>query len=338
MRAIVYEGGGVEALEVREAPDPKPGPGEALVRVRACAMNHLDVWASGSATPPRGPRILGADIAGEVAALGPGTTGVALGDRVLVYPGIGCGHCRFCQRGDHADCRRYRLFGMPGLDGGYAELMSTDAANLVPLPESISYEDGASIPLVFITAWRMVLEKARVEPGEWVLVTAAGSGVGIAAIQIARLVGARVVTTASTEAKRQRGIALGAEAAVDYTQPGWPEEVVRATGGGADVCLDSVSGQVLAECVEAMARGGRIVNCGATAGPTELSLEALRTRRVTFIPSFMGSNSYLHHVLRLVEAGRLSPVVHRVFPFEEVQEAHREMMGRENFGKIVLVW
>ena len=340
MRAIVYESGGVEALNIQEVPHPSPGPGEVLVRVRACAMNHLDVWATKDPTQQRfgGPRIMGSDVAGVVEALGPGASGFTTGDRVLVYPGVSCGRCRDCQLGMHSDCAEYRLVGV-GLDGGYAELMKIGANHLVHLPESLSFEEGASIPLVFITAWRMLVEKARVQPGEWVLVTAAGSGVGIAAIQIAKLLGARVITTASTREKRDKGLSLGAEAAVDYTRPKWAAEVIDLTDGkGVAVCVDNVGGRTFADSVELMRTEGRMVNCGTTAGPLDVDVETLRAKRISFMPSFMGSNGYLHDVLRLVEAGLLKPVVHELFPFEKVKEAHRSMIDRKSFGKIVLDW
>jgi len=341
VRAIVYESGGVDALAIREMPDPRPEAGEVLVRVRACAMNHLDVWATKNPTDRRfgGPRIMGSDVAGVVESLGPGVSGYSIGDRVLVAPGVSCGQCLRCQRGQHADCPEYKLLGVR-LDGGYAELMRAPAVNLALMPEDLSFEDGASIPLVFITAWRMLTEKANVQPGEWVLVNAAGSGVGIAAIQVARLFGAQVIATASTEVKRKRALGIGAEKVVDYTQPGWPREVVRlADGRGADIACDSVGGQILAETLEAMAHSGRVVNCGNTANtPWNFDLSPLRARRLSLMTSFMGSNSYLHQVLRFVKTGQLKPVVHQVFPFERVKEAHRAMIHRDNFGKIVLTW
>ena len=340
MKAIVYESGGVEALAISEIPDVTAGPGEAVVRVKAVAMNHLDVWATKDPTVSRfgGPRIMGSDIAGVVESLGPGAAGFEQGQRVLVYPGVSCGRCRVCQLGLHSDCAEYQLVGV-GLDGGYSELMKIRADDLVPLPDSLSFENGASIPLVFITAWRMIMEKAEVQPGEWVLVTAAGSGVGIAAIQLARLIGARAIATASTSDKRARGISLGAEAAVDYTRIGWPREVLELTDGeGIAACIDNVGGQVFTDSIEAMAMEGRMVNCGITAGPIDVDVEELRERRVSFMPSFMGSNGYLHDVLKLFEAGKLTPVVHKVFPFEQVQDAHRAMIDRKSFGKIVLTW
>ena len=341
MRAIIYEMGGVEALTIQEVPDLQPEAGEALIRVKACAMNHLDVWATKNPTDRRfgGPRIMGADVAGVVESLGAGVTGYSPGDRVVVAPGISCRQCPRCQRGQHADCPEYKLLGV-GLDGGYSELMRIPAVNLAPLPEAISFEDGASIPLVFITAWRILVEKANVQPGEWVLVNSAGSGVGIAAIQIARLFGARVIATASTEAKRGKALDLGAEVAVDYTQSGWSQEVVRLSDGrGVDIAIDSAGGDILAETLEAMAFGGRVVNCGNTANtPWNFDLAILRRQRLSLMLSFMGSNGYMHEVMKFVETGRLKPVVHQVFPFERVQEAHRAMINRDNFGKIVLTW
>ena len=339
MRAIVYETGGVEALAIQEVPDPQPHEGEVLVRVKACALNHLDVRATRNAADRRTPRIMGCDVAGVVEHLGPGVTGVSPGDRVVLAPGISCGRCSQCQRGKHADCSEYKLLGA-SVDGGYAELVSVPAVNLVPLPENISFEEGACFPVVFITSWRAVVEKADVQPGDWVLVTAAGSGVGIAAIQIARLFGARVIAAASSEAKREKALGLGAEAAVDYTQSEWPQEVVRlADGLGADIAIDSVGGSILSETLSAMASDGHVVNCGFTAG-TELDIDpaTFRRRRLSLTWISMGSNGYLHEVMKFVKAGQIKPVVHQVFPFEQIQDAHRAMINRDNFGKIVLKW
>ena len=341
MRAIVYESGGVEALAIREVPDPESAPGEVVVRVKACAMNHLDVWATKNPTERRfgGPRIMGADVAGLVESMGPGVTGYSPGDRVVVAPGISCRQCIQCQRGRHSDCPSYHLLGV-GRDGGYSELMTIPAVNLAPLSDKLGFEEGSSIPLVFITAWRMLVEKADIQPGDWVLVTAAGSGVGIAAIQIAKVFGAKVITTASTEVKRQKGLELGADHAVDYTQPGWSQEVVRLTDGrGVDITADSVGGQTLAEALEAMAPGGRVINCGFTdRTPLSVDLATLRTKRISVAWSYMGSNSYMHESLRFMETGQMRPVVHKSFPFEQVQDAHRAMINRDNFGKIVLTW
>ena len=341
MRAIVYETGGVEALKVQDIPDRSAGAGEVLVRVKACAMNHLDVWATKNPTQQwfGGPRIMGADVSGVVEALGPGVEGYAAGDRVLVAPGLSCGHCNKCQRGLHSDCPEYKLLGVRR-DGGYSELMTIPAVNLAPMPDDLGFEDGASIPLVFITAWRMLVEKADVRPGEWVLVNSAGSGVGIAAIQIARLFGARVIATASTQAKRDKALELGAEASVDYTQSGWADEVVRVAGGdGADIAIDSAGGSILEQTLGAMARGGRVVNCGNTENVAwNMNIDPLRNKRLSLTWSFMGSNGYLNETLKSVKTGQLKAVVHQVFPFEQVQDAHRAMINRNNFGKIVLTW
>ena len=341
MRAIVYETGGVDALAIQELPDPLPGPGEVLLRVKACAMNHLDVWATKNPTERRfgGPRIMGSDVAGVVESLGPGVSRYSPGDRVLVAPGISCQQCPQCQRGQHADCPEYGLLGVHH-DGGYSELMRIPVVNLAPLPEGLGFEDGSSIPLVFITAWRMLVEKANVQPGEWVLVNAAGSGVGIAAIQIARLFGARVIATASTEVKRGKAMEIGAEATVDYTRSGWAQQVeTLADGRGADVAIDSVGGQILEETLQAMAHGGRVVNCGNTSSAQwNLDISPIRARRLWLSSSFMGSNGYLHEALGFVQTGQLNPVVHHVFPFDRVRDAHRAMINRDNFGKIVLTW
>ena len=342
MRAIVFETGGVEKLAIQELPDPEPQPGEVLVRVKACAMNHLDVWATKDPSTSRfgGPRIMGSDVAGVVEQLGAGATGFSPGDRVMISPGVSCGVCWQCQYGRHSECSQYAIIGV-GLDGGYAELMRIPVENLVPLPENLSFEEGASIPLVFITAWHMLTEKAKVRAGEWVLVNAAGSGVGIAAIQVAKLMGARVIATASTEEKRGRAMALGADEVVDYTQAEWAQEVVRLTGGrGVDVVIENVGGQVLLDSFKALVVAGRLVTCGVTAGSrVELDVGPLIMRhQIAFIGCRMGSKGHLLEVMKFVRTGQLKPAVWKMFPFEQVQEAHQAMISRAAFGKIVLVW
>lgn len=344
MRAVLYESGGFEKLFMAEVPDPEPGPGEVLVRVRACAMNHLDVWATGPARPggaapaPGGRRILGADIAGEVVRLGPGVEGFAVGDRVVAYPAVPDERCPACQYGHHGYCPNLQLLGTTARPGGYAELVSLPANNLFPIPENLSYVEAASIPVVFITAWEMLVEKGRIQPGQWVLVNAAGSGVGIAAIQVAKLHGAKVVTNASTEVKRRKGLELGADAAVDYTVPGWSSEVRRiADGQGVHLAADNVGGEVFVESWNALRPGGKLITCGLTAGG-RVTIELRLRAQVSLETSFLGSRGHLQQVLRHFATGALRPVIHAVLPFERVAEGHRAMLDRENFGKIVLTW
>ena len=346
MRAVVFEKGVPEELAIQEVPDPTPGPGEVLVRTKASALNRQEVlgtfdpegkwrWRFGG-----GKRILGSDSAGVVELLGPEVSGVSLGERVVVNPNLSCGGCPACLSGRDNECSHYGVVGRDA-DGGYGELMRVPAANLVPIPENLSFEQAAAIPVGFVTAWGMV-QRAQLQPGERVLVTAAGSGVGSAAIQVAKLFNTWVVTTASTEAKRRQGAQLGADAAVDYTQSGWTDDVLRLTQHqGIDAVLDCVGGKVLVESLDTLVMGGCAVLSGY-AGGTEINLDYLATslgrRSITICFSRMGSKALLPKMMKFFETGQLRPVVHEVFPFSQLREAHEMLLRREQFGKIVVAW
>ena len=347
MRAVVFSGGGPDQLEMTELPDPEAGPGEVLVRVRACAMNHLDVWATGpsragvssaAAVSQAGPRILGADISGEVVDTGPGVSGFTADDRVLSYPAVPCERCQECQYGRHGRCPDLTIIGSPARPGGYGELVALPASNLFTVPDNLSFEEAASIPVVFMTAWEMLITKGHLQTGEWVLVNAAGSGVGVAAIQLAKLLGAKVVTNASTQEKRRMGLELGADAAVDYTKEGWGEEVRRiADDEGVHLVADNVGGDVLVESWNALRPGGKLVTCGLTAG-RQVTLELPLRKQTSLELSFLGSRAHLGELLPYFRSGQLRAVLHSVLPFERVKEGHEAMINRGNFGKIVLTW
>lgn len=328
--------GGPEVLQMEEIPDPVPSAGEVLVRVRACALNHLDLWTrrgGGMALP----HILGSDAAGEVAQLGPGVSGWETGTRVMVQPGLSCGRCRACLTGRDNYCPEYGILGRRQW-GGYAELLRVPAANLVRLPDELDFAAAAAVPLTFTTAWEMVVQKGQVRPGQEVLVVAAGSGVGTAAIQIARLFGARVLTTAGGAAKAKRALALGADAVIDYTREPIAGAVKRLTGGrGVDLVIEHVGQAVWNECISSLARGGRLVNCGDTTGSDgHLDIANLFFRQIAVIGSFMGSKGHLLAMLPHLQAGRLRPVVDRVLPLAEAAAAHAILERREQFGKVVL--
>jgi len=340
MKAVLFrEHGGPEVLRYTEVQDPVAGAGEVLIRVRACALNHLDLWVRrgmpGISIPM--PHIGGSDIAGEVAEIGAGVTNVKVGDRVLLSPGISCGRCVHCLRGDDNLCRQYTLFGY-GVDGGYAEYLRSPAANVIPIPGSFSFEEAAALPLVFLTAWHMLVTRAQLKPGETVLVLGAGSGVGSAAIQIAKVAGARVIATAGTEAKLQKAKELGADEVFLHSITHWSREVKRLTERrGVDVVVEHVGEATWRESVASLAVGGRLVTCGATTGyEGKIDLRFLFSRHLSILGSYMGSKGELYSVLDLVGRGLVKPVIDTVMPLEQAREAHERLEKREQFGKIVL--
>lgn len=338
MKAVRFHAhGGPEVLRYEDVPDPVPRPGEALVRVRACALNHLDLWERRGldrVTLPL-PHISGSDVAGEVVAAE--APGVEIGQRVLVQPGLSCGRCPACLSGADNFCPEYDVLGYRS-DGGYAELVRVPVQNLVPIPAHVGWIAAAAFPLTFLTAWHMLVSRAQLGAGETVLVLAAGSGVGQAAVQIARLYGARVLATAGSDDKAARARALGAEAVVNHRTQDLAAEVRRLTGGrGADLVIEHVGQATWDASVRSLARGGRLVTCGATTGPSgALNLPTLFSRQISILGSYMGSKGELRRVAELFFAGRLAPVVDRVFPLERAADAQRRLEAGEHFGKIVL--
>jgi NADPH:quinone reductase-like Zn-dependent oxidoreductase len=337
---VIRAHGGPEVLLAEEVPLPEPGPGEVRVEVRAVAMNHMDLWVrrGGPAFKVPFPFRLGCDIAGVVESLGAGVADPAPGTRVVLNPGLSCGRCAQCLAGADNLCRSYRILG-EHVPGGYGRFVVVPRANLAPYPGELPFEQAAAVPLTFLTAWQMLVRKAAVRPGETVLVQGAGSGVGVAGIQIARLLGARVIATASTPEKLEHARALGAEHAIDYTTQDFVAEVKKLTDKrGADVVFEHVGGETFAKSILATRSGGRIVTCGATAGFTpQIDLRHVFFRQIAILGSTMGSKSDLFEVIPHVAAGRLRPVVDRVLPLRDAAEGHRALEAREAFGKIVLV-
>lgn len=342
MKAVVVrQHGGLESLLLEERPVPEPGPGEVRVRVRAVALNHLDIWVRRGVPghPYPLPLVPGCDISGVLDASGPGGhPSFKVGDPVLVAPGVSCGACAECSRGDDHLCRHYGILG-EHRDGGCAEYAVVPARNLLPHPKGMEPAHAAAIPLVFLTAWHMVVVRAGVRPGDTVLVHAAGSGVSSAAIQIAKVLGARVLATAGSPAKCEKARALGADEAVDYRSQDFASEVRRLTGKrGVDVIVDHVGPDTWEGNVRSLARGGRLVLCGSTSGfEVKTDTRFLFFKNLSILGSTMGSRGELHEVLRLVDAGRLRPIVDSVLPLTEVREAHRKLEAREVFGKVVLL-
>ncbi|MCG3181142.1 MAG: 2-haloacrylate reductase [Phycisphaerae bacterium] len=343
MKAMIFDQpGDPDVLHAADLPTPEPGPGQIRVRVDAVALNRLDLWIRAGQMGRRPipmPHILGSDVCGQVDALGHGVRGPTVGTHVIVAPGFGCGHCPHCAAGRDSMCPQYQLLGFQ-VQGGYAQFVVADARNVIPISDNLTPTQWAAVPLDFLTAWHMIVTRAALQPGEDVLVQAAGSGVGSAAIQIARFAGAgRVITTASTAGKLGRGRQLGADVTVNYAEhPDFAKQVLDATGGkGVEVIVDHVGAGTWEQCLACLATGGRLVTCGATGGgDVSFNIQKLYFRQHQIIGSMMGTRSELDRVLDLLAAGRLTPVVDRTFPLEQAPAAHRHMLSRAQFGKIVL--
>ena len=338
MKAVRYhQHGSPEVLTWEDAPDPVPAPGEALVRVRACALNHLDLWHRRGLDRLKTPLPMagGSDIAGEVVE--PGASGLAAGTRVMLQPGISCGRCRACLLGRDNECASYSVLGTKE-QGGYAQLVKVPAANLIPIPDSVDFVTAAAFPLTFLTAWHMLVGRAGLKAGDDVLVLAAGSGVGQAAIQIAKLHNARVFTTAGTDAKMARGLELGADAAINHHTEDVPARVRALTGGrGVDIVVEHVGQATWDRSVKSLARCGRLVTCGNTTGwEAKIDLRFLFIRELSLMGSFMGWKGELLAAAPFFFDGRLKPAVDKTFPLREAAAAHERLEKSEQFGKIVL--
>jgi NADPH:quinone reductase-like Zn-dependent oxidoreductase len=342
MRAVVIrEHGGYEKLLFEERPAPEPGPGEVRIAVKAAGVNHLDTWVRrgvpGHAFPL--PIVPGCDGAGVVDAVGPGVATRKPGERVVIAPGVASVADAETARGrDHLSAG-YGIFGETR-DGTCAEQVVVPERNALALPERLTFEVAAAFPLVYLTAWTMVVRRAALEAGETILVHAAGSGVSTAAVQIARLAGAaKVIVSTSSAKKAARAKKSGADAVVDSTNANWSREVRSLTGGrGVDVVIDHVGQATFAGSLKCLVRGGRLVTCGATSGPAvEIPLNLVFFKSLSVLGSTMGSLGDVHRLLDLVAAGTLAPVVDDVLPLSKVAEAHRRLEAREVFGKLVLV-
>jgi NADPH:quinone reductase-like Zn-dependent oxidoreductase len=340
MKAIVFEQhGGPEVLKYTKAPDPVIRPSEVLVHVKACALNHLDLWVRrgipGVAFPL--PHIPGSDISGEIAQVGADVTTVRVGQKVVLAPGVSCGKCPACISGQDNRCRQFTNLGYM-IDGGCAEFVRAPEVNCIPYPENLTFEEAASIPLVFQTAWHMLVARAELQPGEDVLILGAGSGVGSAAIQIGKFFGARIIATAGSDEKLQKAKELGADHLINHKTQKIREEVRRITSKrGADVVFEHVGTATWEESIASLAPGGRLVTCGATTGyDAKIDLRFLFSRQLSLLGSYMGTKSELHTVMKLVASGKLKPVIDRVFPLAEAAAAHAYLESSAQFGKVVL--
>ncbi len=337
MRAVViFEHGGPEVLSlVEDYRDPEVGPQDVLVEVKATALNHLDIWVRRGLPGVTLPRILGSDISGIVKEVGVGVERFKPGDEVIVAPGYGCGVCEYCLSGRESMCPDYT---MPGyhVDGGYGELTVHPERAILPKPHNLTFEEAASVPLVFLTSWHMLRTLADVREGQWVFIWGAGSGVGISSIQIAKMLGAKVITTVGDDWKIEKAYELGADHVIQRRK----EDVVskvRELSGGVDVVIDSVGRETWPKDLRMLRKGGKLVSVGATSGAeTAVDVRYVFAKQISVIGAYMGSRAELMEVLRFIEEGRLRPVVDSVLELEDARLAHEKMERSDMFGKIVL--
>jgi NADPH:quinone reductase-like Zn-dependent oxidoreductase len=338
--AFFKEHGGSDKVLYDDYRDPVPDSGDVVVRVRACAINHVDLLLlDGRFPPPEGlPHVNGCEVTGVLEAVGSAVKGLTRGQRVILFPGFACGQCEFCLSGERTVCLRYGYLGAHK-DGGYAELVKIPAPNVLPLPEAVPFEGGAALPLAVLTAWHALLAKADLRPGQTVLVQAAGSGVGSAAIQIARLVGARVMTTVGSDDKIEFARALGAEHVVNYRTQDFVEEARRWTNKrGVDVVVEHIGGETFERSVYALTRLGTLVSIGShDTHWGRMDLRHVYAKNLRIVGTNLGTILELRQVLDQVVAGRLRPVVDRAFPLREARAALQYVLDRKNKGKVLLI-
>ena len=338
--AFFKEHGGSDRMIYDDYRDPVAGAGEVVVRVKACALNHVDMLLlDGRFPPPEGlPHVNGCEVTGTLEALGAGVTGLTRGQRVIVFPGFACGTCEYCLRGQRTVCVRYGYLGAHK-DGGYAELVKVPAGNILPLPEAIAFEAGAAIPLAMLTAWHALIAQAHVQPGHTVLVQAAGSGVGSAAIQIARLAGARVMTTVGADDKIEFARSLGAEHVVNYRTQDFVEEAKKWTNKrGVDIAVEHIGGETFERSTYALTRLGTLVTLGShDTHWGRLDLRHVYSKNLRILGTNLGSILELRAILEELVRGRLKPVIDRAFPLKEARAAVQHVLDRKNKGKVLLV-
>ena len=339
MKAIIFhEQGGIDKLRYEEVPIPAVAPSEVLVQVKACAVNHLDIRARRDRPEVQPyPHILGSDISGAVVKVGADVHNVAVSDRVVLAPCIPCEQCSDCRNGDENMCDFQELLGFQ-TNGGYAEYVKVPAKNAIRISPDLSYVNASAIPIAYLTAWHMLVERVQVRPGDDVLVLSAGSGVGSAGLQIAKLCGARVFATASTDEKLERARQMGADFTINYTQIDFSEAVQDATDGrGVDVVFEHVGAATWDQSIASLAKKGRLVSCGVTTGNIgEIDIRKMYQKQLTLMGSALGTTSELQTIIRLADQGKLTPIIDQVLPLQAAAEAHRIIEARENFGKICL--
>jgi NADPH:quinone reductase-like Zn-dependent oxidoreductase len=336
--AVFHEHGDTQVLRVEDLPQPTPGPTEVVLKVHACGVNRLDIYSrTGRTKIAPMPHISGSEVTGEIVAVGDTVRGLTVGQAVAVAPYLFCGQCEFCRSGEEAICLKGDIVGL-GSQGGYAEYMLAPASSIVPLPEGVDAVSAAAVGLAAITAWHMLTKKAPLQPGQDILIQAGGSGVGSAAIQIAKLAGARVITTVGNEEKRAKALELGADDVINYREHDFFQEVRRLTNKrGVDVVFEHIGPETWEKSVACLARGGRLVTCGATTGnESKVNIWNLFAKEQTLLGSYGGTRQDLADVLKLVARLKFLPVVDSTYPLERVGEAQQRLERRESFGKLIV--
>lgn len=340
--ALFREFGDVDKLVYEDMPVPEPGRDEVLVRVKACAINHLDLWVrkGGPAYKVTLPHITGADVSGVVEAVGEGVDAgrIKAGDKVIAAPGLSCFKCGNCLAGMDNMCESYSILGARR-KGGYAEFVVVPAVNIIPMPDGISYEEAAAFPLTYLTSWHMLITRARLSPGEDVLIIGAGSGIGSAAVQIAKLAGARVFATAGTEEKCEHARAIGADIVINHSTEDFSQVVKDKTNGrGVEVVYEHVGPATWDKSISSLAKKGRLITCGATTGTeVKIDLRSIFSREQAILGSLMGTRSELNRITKLIGEKKLKPAIDSAYPLSEALQAQQRMIKREHFGKIILL-
>jgi len=336
---VIRKHGGLDCVRMEEIPEPRAGYAEVVLHVHAAAINHLDIWVRKGrpGLVVKMPHVLGCDASGIVAEVGDGVEGLGIGDEFLLNPGVSCGSCEFCNRGEQSECTSFGIIGM-SRPGTFAERVAVPAANLHRKPPHLSFEGAAALPLAYVTAWRMLMTRAKLRAGETVLIHGIGGGVALAALQLAKLVGAEVIVTSSSDEKLARAKDLGADHKVNYEVADVAQRVSEITSGrGVDVVFDTVGAPTWPVDFSSVRRGGRIVLCGVTSGSTaQTDLRKLYWNQLTILGSTMGSHEDFRQMLRAVATARLKPVIDSVEPLDRCREAMAKMEKGEQFGKIVL--
>lgn len=338
MKAIrFHEFGGPEVLKLEDVDDPRTRKDQVLVRVKACALNHLDLFIRKGLPGVKLPHINGSDVAGDIAEVGEYITDLKVGQRVLLAPMTFCGHCMACTAGQQNFCPQFTVLGYLN-DGANSEYIAVPRVNVLPIPDSLTYDEAASVPLVFVTAWHMLVSRCHIKPGDTVLVLGGGSGVGSAAIQICKLFNAKVIATAGDEAKLDQSRELGADYVINHYQQKIADEVKKITNKAmCDIVFEHVGKATFAESMKSLKPGGSLVTCGATTGPeASFDIRFLFVRQLSFLGSFMGTMGDFHEVMKHIFSGKLKAVVDKSFPLREAAAAHQRLEKSEQFGKVIL--
>ena len=333
-----YEFGGPDVLSYEDVPKPVPNFGEAVVSVKAASLNHIDVWVEkGTYYKPSLPHIPGSDAAGVVEEVKDGNASL-VGRKVMAYPTLACFHCKYCIEGNHNLCNNYKTLGAQ-VDGSYAEYVTVPVKNLIAIPERLKFEEAAALPMTFTTAYHMLVDRAKVQPNETVLVLGAGAGVGVAAIQLASFLGTKVIATSSNEEKLRKAERIGADTAINYTEENWVDDVMMATSNkGVDVVIDHTGAATLAKGIKCLAKNGRLVSCGVTSGnEATIAIREIFTSQRSILGSVGGTMRDFLAVTRLAAEGKIKPVIDSVYSLKDARKAQERLLSRQSFGKIVLV-